>query len=119
MAWEHMAALEHAIQREGTKTEERVEAKRVDLKLFRYDLDFGTGELGESIDGDWLKWSEATSPAGLHVLLDLLVAQYIQAHPSGAGLPSQTSVLAFMQWSYRRCQAEALRAETEATDASR
>jgi len=38
----------------------------------------------------------------LHKMLDELVADYIRHHPIPNGLPSNTTVLSLMEWSYQQ-----------------
>mgnify|MGYP001613075085 CR=1 FL=1 len=77
-------------------------------RLPRYDFEmYGDDpQFPEEPDGQWVKYEDATSPAGLHVLLDLMVAQFIVSQPSGAGLPSRTTLLDFMRWSFKRSGGE-------------
>jgi hypothetical protein len=44
------------------------------------------------------------SPKALHEALDLLLAQYLIAHPKA--MPSKTNVLQLMQWNHGRIQGE-------------
>jgi len=56
------------------------------------------------------------SPQELHEAMDLLLAQYLMAHPGA--YPSRTSVVELMTWSYQRLLRERARANNAGGPAS-